>query len=399
MRVLVTTDTVGGVWTYTRELTEGLLEQSLQHENGTDRRHAQQRPGHPERSEGSAFPPPIADVSISLVSFGRPPSAEQQSWADSLQAAYPAHFRFTAHALPLEWMQHNQDCYETTAPLLLEQIARFSPDLLHLNQFCYGALPVSIPKLIVAHSDVLSWHSAVHGRDPEPSRWLETYQQLVQTGLDGADAIIAPTRSMLHALQQGFCTSAPTYVIPNARTLAPLPPLKRKLQAVTIGRLWDPGKNAAMLAQVTSPVPLLLAGETDLEESQFASYLTMLGALTERALQALLAESAIYIATSLYEPFGLAPLEAALSGCALVLHDIPSLREVWEDTALYFRDAAELSTVLTTLANDQALTETFAARAGERAQALYTRDTMVGRYLALYAELANGKRSEGRHVA
>ncbi len=35
----------------------------------------------------------------------------------------------------------------------------------------------------------------------------------------------------------------------------------------------------------------------------------------------------------LYEPFGLSVLEAALSGCALVLGDIPSLRENWDGAA------------------------------------------------------------------
>jgi glycosyltransferase involved in cell wall biosynthesis len=36
-----------------------------------------------------------------------------------------------------------------------------------------------------------------------------------------------------------------------------------------------------------------------------------------------------------YEPFGLVALEAAMAGCALVLGDIPSLREVWGDAALF----------------------------------------------------------------
>ncbi len=36
-----------------------------------------------------------------------------------------------------------------------------------------------------------------------------------------------------------------------------------------------------------------------------------------------------------YEPFGLSALEAGLAGCALVLGDIPSLREIWHGAAVF----------------------------------------------------------------
>ena len=45
---------------------------------------------------------------------------------------------------------------------------------------------------------------------------------------------------------------------------------------------------------------------------------------SEAELMALLARSSIYIATSIYEPFGIAPLEAALCGCAVIANGIPT---------------------------------------------------------------------------
>ncbi len=48
-----------------------------------------------------------------------------------------------------------------------------------------------------------------------------------------------------------------------------------------------------------------------------------------------LGRASIFALPARYEPFGLLPLEAALSGCALVLGDIPSLREVWGDAAWF----------------------------------------------------------------
>jgi glycogen synthase len=366
MRLLITTDPVGGVWTYTRELIEGLL---------------------------AAAP----DLSISLVSFGRALAPEQQLWADRTAAWHPQRFRLTASDAPLEWMQSNSGCYKQTEAVLVREIASFGPDLLHFNQFCPAALSTSLPKLVVAHSDVLSWHCAVHGCTPAPSPWLQTYQQLVQIGLDGADFLAAPTQWMLGALQQGFSVSCPRAVLANGSALAPsAAPAPRKLQAVTVGRLWDPGKNVRMLADVRSQVPMLVAGEVQLEAAPFeAPHLALLGALEEQRLRALFRESAIYIATSLYEPFGLAPLEAALAGCALVLHDLASLREVWADAALYFDTAAELGQLLDTLAADPQQLHALAQRAGQRAR-LFTQDAMVSSYRALYAQLTRG---EVQHVA
>ena len=48
-----------------------------------------------------------------------------------------------------------------------------------------------------------------------------------------------------------------------------------------------------------------------------------------------IARAAIYALPAHYEPFGLSILEAAMSGCALVLGDIPSLREIWGDAAVF----------------------------------------------------------------
>ena len=43
----------------------------------------------------------------------------------------------------------------------------------------------------------------------------------------------------------------------------------------------------------------------------------------------------IFVSVARYEPFGLAVLEAAQAGCALVLSDIPTFRELWGGAALF----------------------------------------------------------------
>ena len=163
----------------------------------------------------------------------------------------------------------------------------------------------------------------------------------------------------------------------------PGPSELRKLQAVTAGRVWDEAKNVASLGDVSSPVPLIVAGESSCKHGstrRMPGSVSFLGVLEENDLFALFRESDLYICTSIYEPFGLAPLEAALCGCAILANDIPSLREVWGEGALYFVDAPSLSTLLTHLANDREAI--VAAQARSRARAgLYTREKMAASYL------------------
>lgn len=310
MRVLMTTDTIGGVWTFTQELASGLL-------------------------RGGCV--------VALVSLGRRPSNAQRAQCDQLIHAWENSFHYEALDTPLEWMPQNENTYSSAAPFLLEMARDFQPDLLHSNQFCFGCLPLSIPKIITAHSDVLSWAESCRDGKLEDSVWLRQYLALVKRGLANADCVIAPTRWMLHALARNFPLPESTAAVSNGRTLDTTPSAARKLQAVTAGRLWDEAKNISILREVQSPIPLVVAGESD---TSTPGHVTSLGPLLQNDLLALFCESTFYICTSRYEPFGLAPLEAALCGCAVVANDIPSLREVWADGALYFSGAQSLTSLL-----------------------------------------------------
>src|SRR5205085_1796692 len=70
-------------------------------------------------------------------------------------------------------------------------------------------------------------------------------------------------------------------------------------------------------------------------------HLSLLGQLPPARLTGLLAARPVFASAALYEPFGLSVLEAAQAGCALVLSDIATHRELWGDAALYVpaRDA------------------------------------------------------------
>ena len=98
----------------------------------------------------------------------------------------------------------------------------------------------------------------------------------------------------------------------------------------------------------------------------------------------------IYALPARYEPFGLSVLEAALSGCALVLGDIPSLRELWHGAATFVDpdDAVSLARALTKLIEDEAHRELMALLALDRAQR-YSVDAMTDAYFAVYRQLAS----------
>jgi glycosyltransferase involved in cell wall biosynthesis len=227
--------------------------------------------------------------------------------------------------------------------------------------------------LVVAHSDVLSWWRAVRRDGPPPH--LERYRERVEDGLQAADLVCAPTQAALDDLATWYRFSTETRVVPNGRT-APTTTVAKEALVVALGRFWDEAKNVAALDRVATrlPWPVLVAGSG-----------TTIGHLVPPEAAHLLGRASIFAAPARYEPFGLAALEAAQAGCALVLGDIPSLREVWADAAVYVPpdDDEAILVALRDLCADKARRAVMAARAHERA-AMYSPGAMAERMLAAY---------------
>ena len=365
MRVLLTADTVGGVWTYARELATGLVRRG---------------------------------VEVTLISFGHVPEPRQMAWTEGLRK-----LDFRPTAFRLEWMQDAADDIAESSAFLLNVIQETRPDVLHLNQFCYGALNVDLPKIVVAHSDVVSWWVAVHGEEPPDSKWIRWYREIVHQGLQGATTVIAPSRWMLSQVEQYYGVQQDRRVIYNGRSPRSFNPHGTKDDLIlTVGRLWDPAKQVSLLAGCDCRWPVVIAGATEHPDQAYrnndkrivcAGTLELKGKQTPEQLRPLFAGAAIYVATSRYEPFGLAPVEAALSRCAIVANDIPSLRELWEQTVCYFRtdDPSSLQQTVAKLRNDARMRRNFAELAYQRACGRFTADQMVDEYLELYGCLTAKK--------
>src|SRR5947209_11657904 len=363
-RILMTADTIGGVWTYALELARGLA--------------------------------PFG-VEIHLATMGATPTEAQAVEARQIAnlTLYPSEYR-------LEWMDEPWEDVKRAGDWLLELADHVQPDVVHLNGYAHSSLPWQSPTLVVAHSCVLSWWEAVKG-ERAPQRYYR-YQSSVTSGLQQADLVVAPSQAMLNALTRHYGSFGSMRVIANGRSGAAFRPARKENFIFSAGRLWDEAKNIESLARAVTDLwwPVCLAGDQrhpsgrvpDLDRACLG--VSYLGQLAPEELAGWLGRAAIYALPARYEPFGLSILEAGLSGCALVLGDIPSLREIWSGVAHFVPpdDPLALHATLNLLIANKSERRALGALARMRALQ-YTPERMIEGYLAAYADLLNQAKIHG----
>ena len=337
MRLLLTADPVGGIWTYSVELAAALAPHG---------------------------------VEVHLATMGRPLSPPQRSECGVFASVSESDF-------PLEWMPNPWDGVDAAGRWLLELEARLQPDVVQLGGYAHAALPWQAPIVVVAHSDVLSWWRAVHGV-AAPPEWDE-YRRRIGAGLAAAERVVAPTAAVAADLAREYGFDGST-VVHNCRRPARNPAVRKEPFVMAAGRVWDEAKNLRVLAEVAAPV--VVAGEGDLPGVR------SLGSLAPPELAQEMARAAVYAAPARYEPFGLAILEAAHAGCALVLGDLPSLRELWADAAAYAHDVPSLQAAV-----DAALADPSAGGRARRHAQRYLPERTAAGYLEIYARMPAGSAS------
>jgi len=344
----MTTDAVGGVFTYAITLARELASRGIE---------------------------------VHLASMGPPPNDRQRA----LAAAVP---KLVLHesTYALEWMP---DPWEDVgrAGAWLENLARaIRPDIVHVNGYAHGALRVDAPKVVVAHSCVLSWWKAVL-HEPAPPRYA-TYARVVAEGLRAASQVVAISQAMLASLEEHYGALPGARVVHNGTAYAEAGPKVPGILAC--GRLWDRAKNVEALVRVAPRlgVPVRIAGWDTIPAT---SNVEALGWLDAAALGAHMAKAQIFALPARYEPFGLSALEAGMRGAALVLGDLPSQREIWGDAAIYVPpdDDDALAKALARLVHDAASRREHASRARLRALELtadHTGRAMFDLYRSLLGE-------------
>lgn len=359
--ILMTADTVGGVWTYALELARALGPH---------------------------------DVEVQLALMGPALSPAQRADAEKI-----ANLSLFKSDYKLEWMPGCWPDVRRAGDWLLHLASRLCPDVIHLNSYAHANLPWNSPTLLVGHSCVFSWWQAVHGAAP-PAEW-QRYKAEVSSGLRGANLVVTPTAAMLRALETHYGKIEHGRVIPNGRDPQLFRPAEKQKFILSAGRVWDAAKNIERIAELASELPwsVFVAGECQPpEESQHERTLHgrchALGPQSEMQLRDWFGAASIYALPALYEPFGYTPLEAGLSACALVLGDIESLREVWDGAAVFVapNDSKAIKTELLRLIDNTGYRHEMSHLARQRALH-FTSEFMAENYLAAYSDLLAYNRS------
>ena len=298
-KILMTADTVGGVWTFAIELCAELA------------------------ARGSE---------IMLLSMGRLPDDAQRAEA----AAIPnLHLAPTAYRL--EWMQDCEPDVIESGKLLLRLAREFRPDIVHVNGYYHAALPFDVPVLLTAHSCVSSWWRACKG-EALPPEW-RVYEQWVKAAVRSADMLVAPTHAYLAEFQKRHGLGKRARVIWNGRNASLFRPGEEQNVVLAAGRIWDEAKNIRVLCEAVrdAEMKIRVAGDDVSPDGSRCDLngVALLGRLSREEMALEMARAAVFASPARYEPFGLTTLEAALSGCALALADIPSLRELWDGAATF----------------------------------------------------------------
>ncbi len=356
----MTADAVGGVWQYSVDLIAGLA------------RHG---------------------VAVLLANLGPRPSEEQRKELNQL-----SNVRLAEGDFALEWMQNPWQDVDRSKDWLLDLEQQFHPEVIHLNGYALADASWDAPIISVAHSCVYSWWKAVHGCAPG-LEWDEYYRR-ISRGLRRSAAVIAPSSSMAQSVILNYGVEpAKTSVIPNFSLARVAAAPEKEPFVLAAGRMWDKGKNLVLLESIGPNVtwPVYVAGKCEVVEDSNAliGAVRHLGALSHPDLLRRMERASIFVHPAIYEPFGLAVLEAALSKCCLVLAGISSLRELWQGAAIFVdpNDTKAWERELNELIANPSARENLGFRAFTRAQR-YNVEASVSQYLDVYRNAKQSKRSD-----
>lgn len=351
-RLLMTADAVGGVWQYALDLA------------------------------GALAPLGIETV---LAVLGPAPDARQRTAAEASEG-----LTLIETGLPLDWLAADEAAVGATAEAIARLAERERVDVVQLNQPALAAWPMPRPTIAVVHSCVATWWAAA-GEGPLPDS-LAWQTALVGAGLARAAAIVCPSRAFAAQVAETYALRTLPQVVRNGRRSRPAVTTPPVAAAFTAGRLWDEGKNVATLdraaARLRWPIEAAgaLAGPTG--DTIRLVHAHALGLLDDDGVARCLAARPVFASAAHYEPFGLAVLEAAQAGCALVLSDIPTFRELWGGVATFVaaNDHRGFADAIGALIADE---PTRLARGDEarRRAARFTPAAMAGGMAALYREM------------
>ncbi|UJH90485.1 glycosyltransferase family 4 protein [Antarcticibacterium sp. 1MA-6-2] len=213
--ILMTTDTVGGVWTYSMELCRVLNDYGIK---------------------------------VHLAAMGNWPSQAQQEEAASLDnlLLYKSDYK-------LEWMQDPWEDVDQAEKWLNSIYHTVQPDIIHFNNYAHRREEWSCPTVTVFHSCVQTWWQAVKGTSA-PAAW-DKYNELVSDSLNSSDVVVGPTEAILQKAKETHAITSPVKLIYNGKNLKPAENIQKERIILCMGRVWDEAKNLRSLSGMAKDLP------------------------------------------------------------------------------------------------------------------------------------------------
>ena len=279
----------------------------------------------------------------------------------------PAHFELVGNirgaklvdmGLSLDWAAADAPSVINAGKAVADLAEQCGADLVQLNRPALAAGTLfTVPIVAAQHSCVATRWEALRAETlPSEYAWRTT---LLRHGLNASDIVVTSTAAFAEVTRRAY-------------GLSDLP------RAVHIGRapLKLPGSAATHPLRRSDSAAILFDHECDRET------------LDESELASRLAARPVFVSTALYEPFGLAVLEAAAAACPLILSDIPTFRELWDGAAIFVppHDEERFRREIAALAGDD-LTRQAMGMAAEQRAARYTREAMAAQMANIYRGL------------
>lgn len=274
-------------------------------------------------------------------------------------------------------------------------LGRARPDLFHAPHYVVSPF--------VWHRYVVTIHDCIHLRFPEylPNRLAPTYARVMmrQAGRRAARVLTVSEASKQDILHYLRLPAEKVEVIPNAldEGLAAAPPeaalarIRERYQLDAPFILYagniKPHKNVDRLIEAYSilrrrgvtDVQLLIIGDNVskapelrrlVHRFQLHQHVRFLGFVSDEMLAALYRLTRVFVFPSIYEGFGLPPLEAMAAGAPVITSNVSSLPEVVGDAAVLVDpfDAGAIADALARVLGDEALRADLIARGRARIQ-------------------------------
>lgn len=353
-RILITVDPTGSAWTHVAGLARSLAKRENE---------------------------------VRVVTFGPAPSPERRAEMEK-DGVTLTHIALSGPTTDPSFVAAAREALS----MIVEE---FDPSVVQIDRCAFGDLDFGeIPKVLDVACDRTT--RVARGRGP------------ARKGLLGADAVVSPTRALADEISRRFEYRRPVSVIPPGIELGDAPisvslGRPKKSGVMYYGRVDEKADGFDILVEsikrlgMAEPPRVMIGGEG--ARSPLPGWISDAGWLDATGRAAAFGKAEIAMLPAREEPFGLIAAEAALSGCALLLSDVPTYRELWSGAAVLVKpdDPDAFADALRALLSDERKRSEVARLCRARALSGFSSDRMVEEYMDVYRRIkrARSKRAGG----